>query len=297
MITLLIVIVLIAVLLLGLAADRGIDLFNNEKTKPFFLKTVKNLPAILCALVLAYALFGNDEKQDTNIATSQPEVQNDIYAKVRAENEDSKQKALQGDAEGQYRLGFAYIRGFGIEKDLNEGVSLLKLSAAQGNVMAQLELGDFYANREDAPPNIDEAIHWYKLAANNKDGGIDAFDADWGVNGARLKLGEIYCKGKGVPVNVGEGVSWYKMAAEDGNKVAMFQLGLIYANGWGVANDNVIAYMWYYIATKQKSKDFMGLENFKDKVALLMTQQEVATARNFAEQCIASNYKNCLPNI
>ena len=38
MITLLIVIVLIAVLLLGLAADRGIDLFNNEKTKPFFFK-------------------------------------------------------------------------------------------------------------------------------------------------------------------------------------------------------------------------------------------------------------------
>lgn len=69
MITLWIAIALIAVLVIGLAADRGISIFTIENIKPFFKKTFKNLPVILCALILAYALFSNDENTSSSCSS------------------------------------------------------------------------------------------------------------------------------------------------------------------------------------------------------------------------------------
>jgi uncharacterized protein len=46
-------------------------------------------------------------------------------------------------------------------------------------------------------------------------------------------------------------VSWYRKAAEQGDAHAQFNLGVMYADGIGVPQDAVQAYMWYNLAAAQ----------------------------------------------
>jgi len=41
---------------------------------------------------------------------------------------------------------------------------------------------------------------------------------------------------------------WYRIAAEQGHRDAGFNLGVMYANGKGVAEDYVQAHMWFNLA-------------------------------------------------
>jgi TPR repeat protein len=51
-----------------------------------------------------------------------------------------KLAADQGNASGQYSLGFMYLNGRGVAKDDQEAVRLYKLAADQGNADAQAAL-------------------------------------------------------------------------------------------------------------------------------------------------------------
>ena len=57
----------------------------------------------------------------------------------------------------------------------------------------------------------------------------------------------MYYKGYGTRQDCFKSVRWWKLAAEQGYAKAQFNLGIIYANGNGVVQDNVIAQMWYNI--------------------------------------------------
>ena len=48
--------------------------------------------------------------------------------------------------------------------------------------------------------------------------------------------------------SVGKAVEWYRKAAEQGDADAQYSLGLMYANGKGVAQDDVKAYTWLAVA-------------------------------------------------
>ena len=43
----------------------------------------------------------------------------------------------------------------------------------------------------------------------------------------------MYDEGRGVPENDTEAVKWYRKAAEQGDASAQYNLGVMYANGWG----------------------------------------------------------------
>ena len=43
----------------------------------------------------------------------------------------------------------------------------------------------------------------------------------------------------------GKAREWYQMAADAGNTDAMYNLGVLYANGYGVAQDYDKARQWY----------------------------------------------------
>ncbi len=57
---------------------------------------------------------------------------------------------------------------------------------------------------------------------------------------------------------------WYRKAAEQGEDGAQFNLGLLYDNGRGVAQDYVQAYMWYYLAAIHHD---VSAASFRDSVA------------------------------
>jgi TPR repeat protein len=61
---------------------------------------------------------------------------------------------------------------------------------------------------------------------------------------AMVNMGEIYRSGAGVPQSETDGAAWYTKAAEAGNPFAMGMLGEWYLEGNGVAQDNAQAAIW-----------------------------------------------------
>ena len=80
--------------------------------------------------------------------------------------------------------------------------------------------------------------------------------AEQGDVDAQFNLGVMYATGEGVPENDAEAVRWYRLAADQGYTNAQLSLGLMYANGEGVARDLAEAVKWYRLAAEQG--DAMG---------------------------------------
>ena len=68
-------------------------------------------------------------------------------------------------------------------------------------------------------------------------------------------LGMMYAQGNGVPEDDAEAVRWYRMAGENGHASAQHNLGVMYAEGKGVEKDDKEAVKWYRKAAEQGHKE------------------------------------------
>ena len=68
---------------------------------------------------------------------------------------------------------------------------------------------------------------------------------------AQTNLGLMYAKGEGVAEDDAEAVRWYRLAAEQGYAMAQTNLGWMYAYGYGVAEDDAEAVRLYRLAAEQ----------------------------------------------
>jgi len=75
--------------------------------------------------------------------------------------------------------------------------------------------------------------------------------AEQGDARAQFNLGVMYAFGEGVPENDAEAVKWYRLAAEQGNAGAQSRLGLMYDDGEGVPENDAEAVKWYRLAAEQ----------------------------------------------
>ena len=69
-----------------------------------------------------------------------------------------------------------------------------------------------YADGRGVPEDAREAVHWYRLAAEQ------------GFAAAQFNLGVMYTRGRGVPEDAREAVRWYRLAAEQGHAGAQAAL-------------------------------------------------------------------------
>ena len=113
--------------------------------------------------------------------------------------------ANQGDAFGQYVLGFMYYKGQGVPQDYAEAVKWFRLAASQGRASDQYNLGLMYYKGQGAPQNYAEAVKWYRLAANQ------------GNSDAQFNLGVMYGTGRGVPQDHVSAHMWFNLAAAQGD--------------------------------------------------------------------------------
>lgn len=81
------------------------------------------------------------------------------------------------------------------------------------------------------------------------------------------------------------------ISAEQGAALAQFKLGKMYANGEGVAQDKVYAYMWVNAA------DVQGLgasaSEYKAKLASQMDAAQMDAAETLYKECKEKHYKGC----
>jgi len=68
---------------------------------------------------------------------------------------------------------------------------------------------------------------------------------------AQFVLGLMYAEGQGVPKDNEEATRLYRLAADQGNADAQYNLGLMYDNGQGVPQDDKEAAKWYRLAAEQ----------------------------------------------
>ncbi|MGU9962355.1 MAG: hypothetical protein ACNYPF_05050 [Candidatus Puniceispirillales bacterium WSBS_2018_MAG_OTU23] len=82
----------------------------------------------------------------------------------------------------------------------------------------------------------------------------------------------------------------FKPLSEGGNASAQNHLGYLYAQGHGVQQDHVRAYMWFSISAAMG--EHLAKDN-RDSVVLWMTATDVEKAQNMAVSCVKRRLKNC----
>ena len=109
-------------------------------------------------------------------------------AKKKAE-EEAKEKALNPtDAEAQYQLGVRYLKGDGIERNMDKAISWLEKSAKQGHVSAMTQLGSLILRTNPRDEfDIIASSEWLK--------GLKWLDkaAGKGCIIAKYKVGAVIC--------------------------------------------------------------------------------------------------------
>lgn len=74
--------------------------------------------------------------------------------------------AQQGDADAQWRVGFMYLQGNGVERDGSEALKWFQMSAPS-NVVVQQILGGIYQSGEVGPHDYVLSLMWYSIASIN----------------------------------------------------------------------------------------------------------------------------------
>ena len=114
--------------------------------------------------------------------------------------------------------------------------------------------------------------------------------AEQGDAEAQLNLGIRYANGEGVPEDDAEAVKLYLLAAKQGLARAQNYLGIMHANGDGVPQSNVRAYIWWSVAAAQGQED---AKRNRGLVTERLTPDQLTQAQQIATSCIESDYQDC----
>jgi len=72
---------------------------------------------------------------------------------------------------------------------------------------------------------------------------------------AETDLGKMYAEGRGVAQDFSKAKRWFQMAADQNQPDALYNLGLMYANGEGATQDYAEAIKWYRLAADRGQSD------------------------------------------
>jgi uncharacterized protein len=107
--------------------------------------------------------------------------------------------------------------------------------------------------------------------------------AEAGDASAQFNLGLRYAQGRGVPQDEKEALKWYRKGADQGNARAQTNLGVMYAIGAGVPKDYIQAYAWCNLAASSgNEKAKKGRDNLEDE----MTPEQIAKAQELSNELL-----------
>ena len=167
-----------------------------------------------------------------------------------------RRAAEQGYAPGQFALAGQYREGLGVPQDYTEAVQWYRRAAEQGHPNAQFSLGEMHSEGLGVPQDYTEAVQWYRRAAETEPRFRIVEGRRWvtlvaGQAEAQNNLGLMYAEGRGVAQDEVQAVRWYRRAAEQHLAAAQRNLGLAYAEGRGVVQNDTEAVRWFRRAARQ----------------------------------------------
>jgi len=114
--------------------------------------------------------------------------------------------------------------------------------------------------------------------------------ADQGYAKAQTNLGVAYANGEGVAENDIEAVKWFRLAADQGDADAQAFLGGMYSQGEGVPQNDVMAYVWWSVSAAQ---GHVNASKGRDIVSKKLTAEQRAKGQEIATRCFDSGFKDC----
>ena len=187
-----------------------------------------------------------------------------------------RRAALKGFAGSQYRLGYCYETGRGVDQSFSIANEWYKKAANQGHVDAQYKLGHSYRVGRGVPIDLAAALQWYKKAAANGD------------REALHNLGWMYATGQGAKASPEEAYRWFLEAARRGETGAQFEIARRLRDGDGVTKDLIGSYGWLLVLRAQE-KSFAPdeWEQVKATIKLVESQLDRAATVKAEEQAHA----------
>ena len=104
---------------------------------------------------------------------------------------------------------------------------------------------------------------------------------------AQNNIGHMYEEGLGVAQNYTEAMTWYKKAAESKLPEAQFNVGLLYYHGYGVAKNPREAIKWFKFSSRKKLPEaqyMMGLAHHEGKGVRLDYREALSWFAKSAKQ-------------
>lgn len=187
----------------------------------------------------------------------------------------TRMAAAQNDPSTMYDLGAYTLNGEGVDKNVTEGLRLIRASADLGFADAQAAYGMMQVQGKLVPRDDEAGAKRVQAAA-----------ARGSVDGA-LYLAELYHDGRGVPKNVDLEIKWYLTAIDKGNSQAAINLGNDYGLGSNVPKDLNRAAALYKIASDKGNREgqrryglalILGEGVAKDQAAGVVLIQQAALA-------------------
>lgn len=113
--------------------------------------------------------------------------------------------------------------------------------------------------------------------------------AERGDPKAQLSMGIVYRDGAdGPPQNYKMAKGWFLKSAQNGNGMAMYNLGLMFFGGIGVDPDHVQAYSWFSLAASFLPEDGIGTRNqafeYRDRVAKRLPPSQLVEAQELSTE-------------
>lgn len=115
-------------------------------------------------------------------------------------------------------------------------------------------------------------------------------DAEAGSADAQNNLGWLYTNGHGAAQDYKEAIKWFRLSAAQGNTNAQLALGRMFRSGQGVTQDNVRAQMWLNLAADKGNSE---AQQVRDIAVKHMTPAQIAEAKKMAAECEGSRFRNC----
>jgi DnaJ domain/Sel1 repeat len=182
--------------------------------------------------------------------------------------------AKQGDALGQYNLGYLYQNGQGIAQDSSQAAYWYQKSALQGYSVAQNRLARMYDNGDGIRQDFTQAIYWYQKAAQN------------GSSSAQVSMGWSYMNGLGnLPKDYKQAAYWNSLGVNNGDPEGANNLGWQYEHGLGVEQDLSKAAELYQYAINR------GIERGVNKERIDEAKSRLANLANHGQSKKPSDKK------
>lgn len=192
--------------------------------------------------------------------------------------------AQKGNDLAQYTLGRICFLGCYGTLDINKGMDLLKKSASQNNVNANLFLGNIYQQSKDnndlksafehytVASNLGNPVATFKLTYFYEDGivvdknpnkFVALLDkaAKLGDPHAQVDMGDAYeCGWYNFPINLKKAFEYYKQASKKFEPHAQYRMGMFYKYKYsdiGIAKDINNAFGFFESSARQEHADAM----------------------------------------